>query len=122
MGDVYYRSTVVRIGVEVPEMLAAGTVIFFADPVPEALEEVSIIHSPELTTGRLLKVGHVVRVGAYTLTVRAVGDLVSGNLHELGHLVLYCDGAAEPLLPGAVHVDPVQLSPAVGDVIELAGE
>lgn len=122
MSTVYYRSRVVRLGEEVEDMLHAGTVIFFAEPVPEALECVSIIHHPELAMRRPLRPGDTVHLGALTFPIRAVGAIASQNVRELGHLVLYCDGATEPLLPGAVHTDQLELALEVGDIIELSGE
>lgn len=100
-------------------MVDAGTVIFFAEPVPEALESLSIIHRPTTPLQHDLRPGDIIHLGAVTLPIRAVGDIASSNVRELGHLVLYCDGATEASLPGAVHVDPGRPEVAVGDTIAI---
>ena len=101
---IYYRSTVVDIGPEAAEMIAAGVVILFGEPLPEALAEVSVVHRPSQTLdGRAISVGDTVVVGAQRLTVTAVGDIAAKNLGELGHVVLYINQPDQKLLPGAVH-------------------
>lgn len=101
---IYYRSTVVDIGPEAAEMVAAGVVILFGEPLPEALADVSVVHRPSQTLeGRAISVGDTVVVGEQRLTVTAVGDIAAKNLAELGHVVLYVNQPDQKLLPGAVH-------------------
>jgi len=120
MSEPYYRSMVLRLGAETEEFFQGGVLIFFAEPVPEQLEQVSIIHRPVLVRPRRLEPGDVIRLGDTAIVICAVGDLASDNLVTLGHLVLYFDGATTALLPGAVHVDvgtPPPLHP--GDTVEI---
>lgn len=99
----YYRSTVVDIGEEAHEMAAAGVVILFGEPLPDALAEVSVVHRPTQTLqGTAIGVGDTVLIGGQELTITAVGDLAAKNLDELGHVVLYVNQPDQKLLPGAV--------------------
>ncbi len=105
----YYRSTIVDVGPEAAEMAAAGVVILFGEPLPEALAEVSVVHRPSQTlAGRPIGVGDTVVIGGRSLEITAVGDLAAKNLDDLGHVVLYVNQPDQKLLPGAVH--------AVGDL------
>jgi PTS system glucitol/sorbitol-specific IIA component len=122
MSEPYYRSTVVRLGAETAEFFQGGVLIFFAEPVPEQLESVSVIHRPSQVLSGRLEPGHTICLGGVRITVRAVGELANENLATLGHLVLYFDGATSALLPGAVHVDAVPPPPLhPGDTLELWG-
>ena len=99
----YYRSTVVDIGPEVAEMAAAGVLILFAEPLPDALAEVSVVHRPSQTLqGHTIAVGDTVLIGGQELTITRVGDIATKNLDELGHVVLYVNDPGEKLLPGSV--------------------
>ena len=102
-----YEATVTRIGADAQDMIDAGVVILFGEPCPDALAEVSIVHSGGAADVDLApQPGDVVVLGATELTVRAAGELAGSNLRELGHIVLYCDPADDQaLLPGAVFVD-----------------
>jgi PTS system glucitol/sorbitol-specific IIA component len=99
----YYRTTVVDVGPEAGDMAAAGVVILFGEPLPEALAEMSIVHRPSQTLqGHPISAGDVISVGEAELRITAVGDLAAKNLEELGHIVLYVDQPNQKLLPGAV--------------------
>jgi PTS system glucitol/sorbitol-specific IIA component len=99
----YYRTTVVDVGPEAGDMAAAGVVILFGEPLPEALAEMSIVHRPSQTlNGHAISPGDVITVGGAELQITAVGDLAAKNLEELGHIVLYVDHPNQKLLPGAV--------------------
>jgi glucitol/sorbitol PTS system EIIA component len=116
----YYRTTVVSVGPEAGDMLAAGVVILYAEPLPEALADVSVVHrpdhrDPELTIG----VGDVVSITGRELTITAVGDIATKNLDELGHVVLYVNQPDQKLLPGAVHATGDLPEPRPGHVIEF---
>jgi glucitol/sorbitol PTS system EIIA component len=114
----YYRSTVLKVGPEAAEMAAAGVLIFFAEPVPPALEELSIIHQPtQPLQGHAISVGDTVVLGTQELRIVAVGDIAAKNLEELGHVVLYVNLPDQTLLPGAVHATGDMSVPKPDDVI-----
>lgn len=123
MSDQYYDSEIRSIGDGVGEMVEGGVLILFAEPCPEALAEVSLVHAPVAgLEERAPQPGDTVRVGTSELAITKVGELVSGNLWSLGHIVIYVNPEADaPLLPGAVHATGELGSPAVGDRISLVG-
>jgi glucitol/sorbitol PTS system EIIA component len=116
----YYRTTVLKVGPEAADMAAAGVLILFAEPVPPALAELSIIHLPTQTLqGHTIGVGDTVAVGTQELQITAVGDIAAKNLDELGHVVLYVNQPQQNLLPGAVHATGEMPAPHPDDVIEF---
>ena len=116
----YYQSTVVDIGPEVAEMAAAGVFILFAEPLPEALAEVSVVHRPSQTLdGHTIAVGDTVAIGGQELTITLVGDIATKNLDELGHIVLYVNHEGQKLLPGAVQAEGELPVVEAGQTIEF---
>jgi glucitol/sorbitol PTS system EIIA component len=117
--STYYKTTVVEVGPEAGDMAAGGVVILFAEPVPPALADVSVVHRPSHLLSRPIRVNDTVDVAGETLTVTAVGDIASDNLEKLGHVVLYVDQPDQKLLPGAVHATGKLTLPAPEQVIEF---
>src|SRR5688500_13888945 len=116
----YYRTTVVKVGPEAGDMLAAGVVILYAEPLPDALADVSVVHRPEHRAPDLaVGVGDVVSIDGQQLTITAVGDIAAKNRDELGHGVLYVDQPDQKPLPGAVHAAGALPAPQPGHVIEF---
>jgi glucitol/sorbitol PTS system EIIA component len=116
----YYRTTVLKVGPEAAEMAAAGVLILFAEPVPPALEELSIIHQPTQTLqGHAISVGDTVTIGAQDVRITAVGEIAANNLEELGHVVLYVNQPNQNLLPGSVLATGDMPAPEPDDVIEF---
>ena len=116
----YYRTTVVNIGPEAGDMLAAGVLILFAEPLPDALADVSVVHRPDHRDPAFtISVGDTVSVAGQELAVTAVGDIATKNLDELGHVVLYVNQPDQKLLSGAVHATGDLPEPQPGDVIEF---
>jgi PTS system glucitol/sorbitol-specific IIA component len=116
----YYRTTVVDVGPEVAEMAAAGVVILFGEPLPEALAEVSVVHRPSQTLeGHAIGAGDVVTFGDGELEITSVGDLATKNLDDLGHVVLYVNQPDQKLLPGAVNATGTLPVIEPGQVIEF---
>jgi PTS system glucitol/sorbitol-specific IIA component len=118
----YYESTVLRAGDEAEIMIDGGVVILYADPIPDALESVSVVHTPARGPDREIRVGDVFVLGEHRVAVTAVGERADENLRTLGHIVVYLDpedGTA--LLPGAVHGTGTLGVPVAGDVLSLQG-
>jgi PTS system glucitol/sorbitol-specific IIA component len=116
----YYRSTIIDVGPEAVEMAAAGVIILFGEPLPEALAEVSVVHRPSQTLeGHVVSAGDVVTIGDGELEITSVGDLATKNLDELGHIVLYVNQSGQKLLPGAVNATGTLPVIEPGQVIEF---
>lgn len=121
MSTAYWTSTVSGIGADAADMVDAGVVILFGEPVPSALAEVSVVHRADAEPGRDIAVGDIISLGEQEVTVQAVGELASANLRELGHIVLYCDPGEQQLLPGAIHVTGTIALPTPGDRLAIRG-
>ena len=118
MPDTLWSSKIVNVGRDAREMLDAGVLIIFADPVPDALAEVSIVHSGAQTALRPIRAGDILDMGGQIYRLDEVGPRVQENLQELGHAVIYVNMPDQQMLPGAIKASgqPVQ-TPAVGDTL-----
>jgi len=115
-----YVTEVVAVGALVEEFVQAGVLVLFGEQAPTELHEFSVLHRPTLADAGPA-VGDVIVIGGTELPVLAVGDVVAGNLLELGHLDLKADGRTEPAMPGDVCVPEGTLPEiAVGQTIRIA--
>jgi glucitol/sorbitol PTS system EIIA component len=118
----YYESTVLRSGDEAEIMIDGGVVILYADPIPDALESVSVVHNPARGPDRSIRVGDVFVVGEHRVELTAVGERADENLRTLGHIVVYLNPEeGTTLLPGAVHGHGTMTVPSSGTVLSLQG-
>lgn len=117
-----WSTTVSHIGPDAADMLEAGVVILFGEPVPPALADVSVVHTGAEAPARDIAPGDMIVLGAQRLTVDAVGDLAGQNLRELGHVVIYVGQPEQELLPGAILASgDMPTAPAVGASITVEG-
>lgn len=115
-----WKSDITRVGDEAGEMIDAGVLILFGEPVPEALADVSVVHKGASELARPLNAGDRFQLGGQYFSVKEVGDRACGNLTELGHVVLYINQPGQELLPGAIKVTgPALQSPAVGSAVSF---
>lgn len=115
-----WTSTVTHIGSDAGDMLEAGVVILFGEPVPPALADVSVVHAGAQEPTRDIAPGDIVRLGDQSFTVDAVGDLASKNLRELGHVVIYVNQPDQDFLPGAVMATgEMPSAPSVGATLSI---
>jgi PTS system glucitol/sorbitol-specific IIA component len=118
----YFTGEISGIGDDAVEMIEGGVMIFFAEPCPEALAEVAVVHrTVNADSVRDPQPGDRFLVGDQAVTLTRVGELVGENLRNLGHIVVYYGaGADDELLPGAVYATGRLTVPKVGDVLELS--
>lgn len=122
MSAVIWQSSVSRVGGDAGEMIAAGVLILFGEPVPDALADVSVVHSGASGLTRGLQTGDEFRFAELTYSVDEVGFRAAENLTELGHLVIYINQPDQELLPGAVKASgPELVIPAVGSELSFRG-
>lgn len=115
-----WSTTVSHIGADASDMLEAGVVILFGEPVPPALAEVSVVHADAQPPLRDIAAGDVLTLGEQRLTLEAVGELGNDNLRQLGHIVVYVGQPDQELLPGAVHATgEMPTAPVVGAHISI---
>lgn len=118
MSDALWSSEVVHVGRDASEMLAAGVLILFADPVPDALAEVSVVHNLAKAPTRPLQRGDEFTIAEQRYTLDEVGARVHDNLQELGHVVIYINQPEQPLLPGAIKATgPMMQQPPIGSAV-----
>jgi glucitol/sorbitol PTS system EIIA component len=106
-----YSTVVTAVGALVPDFVAEGLLVWFAEGAPEELHEFSVLHRPTVTVGGVAP-GDVVHLDDVALRVLAVGPVANANLVQLGHLDLKANGATTAPLAGDVCVEQVAL-PAV---------
>jgi PTS system glucitol/sorbitol-specific IIA component len=107
---VRYSTVVTAVGSLVPDFVAQGVLVWFAEGAPEELHEFSVLHRPTVTVGGVVP-GDEVRLDGTVLRVLAVGDVANENLVALGHLDLKASGDSEPPLPGDVCTERLPLPP-----------
>ena len=123
MAQQLWTATIDRIGEFTDEMFDGGVFILFGDPVPDALGEVSIVHSTRQAPTRDIRVGDTVEIGGVELRLDEVGERANLNLTDLGHAVIYVNSPEQPLLPGAIKVSgPARPHPTPGSPIVFRGE
>jgi PTS system glucitol/sorbitol-specific IIA component len=121
--ETYFASDITLVGEDAAEMVEGGIVIFFGEPCPSELAEISIVHktvssNPE----RVPQAGDTLRMGDSEVVFTKVGALAADNLKNLGHIVVYCNPEADQnLLPGAIHATGTLTLPTAGMTIELVG-
>lgn len=122
MSKALWQSTVSLVGPDAGDMIDAGVLILFGEPVPEALAEVSVVHSGFTAPTRPIAGGDQFEFAGQVYTVDEVGERAVANLTELGHIVLYANQPEQELLPGAVKVSgPDFTAPAVGSQVSFLG-
>lgn len=119
MIQTVWQSTVVHIGKDAAEMFEAGVYILFGQPVPDALAEVSLIHSGPEEPFRPAEPGDEFVLGDSVATITEVGALANDNFEKLGHFVVYLNVGEADLLPGAVKAIGALKAPAVGDRVTI---
>jgi glucitol/sorbitol PTS system EIIA component len=107
-----YSTVVTAVGAMVPDFVAQGVLVWFADGAPEELHEFSVLHQPTVATGGVVP-GDIVRLDGVALRVLAVGQVANENLVRLGHLDLKANGESTAPLPGDVCVERVALPPVL---------
>lgn len=115
-----WSSKVTLIGGDAGEMIEAGVLILFGEPVPDALADVSVVHANATALARPLVTGDHLVVAGQSYTVDEVGRRACENLTELGHVVVYVNQPEQELLPGAIKATgPEVQTPEVGSIISF---
>ena len=122
MTQAIWQSSVVHIGQDAAELFEAGVFIFFAHPVPDALAEVSLIHSGPEADFQPIEVGDQLWIGETRVLIEEVGWMANDNFRQFGHIVVYLNVGAQELLPGAVKASGDVPAPVVGDRVAVHRE
>jgi glucitol/sorbitol PTS system EIIA component len=105
MTEPIYQTEVTEIGPEVAEFLEAGLLILFETGAPPELAEIAVLHEPSARREEAPEAGDVLVIEGHEFRITAVGYKAWQNVQQLGHAVFKFDGAAEPELPGQIHLE-----------------
>ncbi|KUO06043.1 PTS glucitol/sorbitol transporter subunit IIA [Streptomyces caeruleatus] len=120
MSNVYYKSTVRRVGATCEELLDGGVLILCSAPVPEALQDASVVHEPSVPLTGELRCGDRLWLDGRLIELVAVGERATRNLRELGHVVVHVNAADTQVPPGAVYGRGTLTLPETGAPLALA--
>ena len=110
MSTIYYRTAILTVGPDVPELLEGGILILFADGAPPELAQVSVLHRVSEGPGAdPPPVGASIAVGDVEATLTAIGSLAWNKIADMGHVVINFDGAAHSQRPGELSASAVPL-------------
>jgi PTS system glucitol/sorbitol-specific IIA component len=120
--DVFLRSVITKVGPEVPDLLAGGVLILFADGAPEELAEVSVLHQ---VAGEPSAIGPgpgaELCIGNLSAILTGVGDHAWAKVREIGHVVVNFNGLDVPERPGELCASQINLE-ALGAALTAGSE
>lgn len=119
MTQAVWESSVARIGKDAVELFEGGIFILFAEPVPDALAEVSLVHHGPSSEFAPIEAGDELCIGETCLAIEEVGSRANENFRVLGHIVVYLNIGDSEILPGAVKATGPVPVPVVGDRIVI---
>lgn len=119
MTQAVWESSVARIGKDAVELFEGGIFILFAEPVPDALAEVSLVHHGPSSEFAPIEAGDELYIGETCLAIEEVGSRANENFRVLGHIVVYLNIGDSEILPGAVKATGPVPVPVVGDRIVI---
>jgi PTS system glucitol/sorbitol-specific IIA component len=120
--DVFLRSVITKVGPEVPDLLAGGVLILFADGAPEELAEVSVLHQIESEpsiTGP--EPGAELCIGNLSVILTGVGEHAWAKVRDIGHVVVNFNGLDVPERPGELCASQINLD-ALGAALTAGNE
>lgn len=102
--NTLFHSTIVSIGVMVPDFLKESTLILFDHDAPSELHDMAVLHTKSERT-EPIQPGDLLLIGDTPLRVISVGEKANETLRTIGHCTVKADGSHEPQLPGIIHVE-----------------
>lgn len=114
--DQRLATRVVTVGDMADAFHSEGIMVLFGEDAPEELRDVAVVHRPSINAGGISVEDLVTITHGDDMTsfrVLAVGHVANENLVNLGHLVLKRNGETTPALPGDVCCEAGDL-PQVG--------
>jgi PTS system glucitol/sorbitol-specific IIA component len=98
-----FYAEIVAIGQFAQEALQDNMMILFNDTAPSDLTDYCFIHHQSPAKGDI-NLDSTLLIDESDFVVTAVGTAANTNLQQLGHITIKFDGAANPELPGCIHV------------------
>jgi PTS system glucitol/sorbitol-specific IIA component len=118
----FLRSMITKVGPEVPDLLAGGVLILFAEGAPEELAEVSVLHriaGEPTVTGP--EPGAELCIGSLSAILTGVGNHAWAKVRDIGHVVVNFNGLDVPERPGELCASQVNLD-ALGAALTAGTE
>jgi PTS system glucitol/sorbitol-specific IIA component len=118
----FLRSMITKVGPEVPDLLAGGVLILFAEGAPEELAEVSVLHQiagEPTVTGP--EPGAELCIGSLSAILTGVGNHAWAKVRDIGHVVVNFNGLDVPERPGELCASQVNLD-ALGAALTAGTE
>ena len=106
-----FSTVVTAVSPEARELMAGGVLILFAEGAPPELAEVSVLHrmtSPPAADPPAA--GATLMFGGISTRLTAIGDKAWAKIADIGHVVVYFNGATVAPRPGEISVAPVDLA------------
>jgi PTS system glucitol/sorbitol-specific IIA component len=113
----YYKTVISSIGDEVQALLEGGVLILYSDGAPPELAEVSILHRVEEASPHAPRIGSLLRIGAASAVVTAVGPTAWNKVSELGHVVINFNGAQTAERPGEICATTIDCDQLFSDMM-----
>ena len=122
MSATKYEARITAIGPLVDEFRDNNILVLFREGAPQELAEFSILHDGQDLRAPVAP-GDEIVLGDERFRVLAVGEVASGNLASLGHLVMKFNNQTTPEMPGDVCLEVRPIPPvAVGMSLKIVGE
>lgn len=117
--EKFYDRKITQIGEYLQESYEDKFIILFDNNSPEEYRDYCLLHEgSELKNG--VSIGDIISFGQNRYEITAVGDVVSKNLGEIGHITLKFDGSREANQPGMLHLEDKEMPLLnIGDSISL---
>jgi PTS system glucitol/sorbitol-specific IIA component len=118
----YFRTRVTKIGPEALELVEGAILILFPDDAPPELAEVAVLHRVEnAPTEEGPAVGAQLKIGDVSARLTAIGDHAWKKIADIGHVVIYFNGADVTPRPGEICAAEVDLS-ALASALSVGAE
>lgn len=101
-----FSTEVIDIGNEASEMINAGFFILFGEKVPAELKDYCYIIKLQPVTGEIVP-GKKLILDGQEILITAVGNEVTDNLENLGHVTVKFDGSTIAELPGTIYAEEI---------------
>lgn len=120
MGQVIYKTEVIRLGSEAGDMLEQNLLVLFGQEVPEILTDMVFVHNNNEVLAEPEK-GDFLLVDDQKFEILRVGGAVYQNLSQLGHCTLtFGENPDQEILPGSIYLKSLRAPKAgVGSIIQI---
>ena len=108
-----FNTTVLSIGPEAELFKDEKMIILFGKDAPESLADYCYNIEVGPINGEIRE-EQKLTIGDHHFKITSVGNVVTSNLKELGHITIKFDGSSSPELPGTLYVEDKTI-PEIGE-------